>query len=84
MILYTVRRYLAFGEEEWDALSWDRQQAYLDGLAEDESVPFRFEQTVAPLPAGAQVRTGVDAGTNVISLAGMLAGLEAGRTRGGN
>ncbi len=38
------------------------------------------------MPGGAmgpQVRTNVDAGTNVINLADMLAGLEAGRKPGG-
>lgn len=83
MILYSVRRYLQFSEAEWDGLSWDRQRAYLDGLAEDESVPFRFETSASPLPAAAQVRTDVDAGTNVIDLTDMLAGLEAGRKKPG-
>ena len=82
MILYAVRRYLNFTEAEWDALSWDRQRAYLDGMADDESVPFSFQSAPTALPfgpSGPQVRTGVDAGTNVISLTDMLAGFEAGR-----
>ena len=86
VILYSVRRYLNFTEEEWDALSWDRQRAYLDGLSEDESVPFSFQAAQTAMPGGTmgpQVRTNVDAGTNVINLADMLAGLEAGRKKPG-
>ena len=50
-------------------------------MAEDESVPFRFDVAASGPPAGMQARTGVDAGTNVIDLTGMLAGLEAGASR---
>ena len=44
-------------------------------------MPFRFEVAASAAPAGMQVRSNVDAGTNVISLADMLAGLEAGAGR---
>ena len=49
-------------------------------------MPFSFQPAQTAMPAGAmgpQVRTNVDAGTNVISLAGMISGLEAGRKPGG-
>jgi hypothetical protein len=49
-------------------------------------VPFSFQAAQTSMPAGAtgpQVRTGVDTGTNVINLADMLAGLEAGRKKPG-
>jgi len=49
-------------------------------------VPFSFQAAQTALPGGAmgpQVRVNVDAGTNVIDLAGMLAGLEAGRKKPG-
>jgi hypothetical protein len=62
-------------------LTWDIQQALLEGLAEDESVPFRYEAT-ATQPFGAQgprVRTNVQTGADVIDLTAMLDGLEAGR-----
>jgi hypothetical protein len=55
-------------------------------MDEDESVPFSFQAAQTAMPGGAtgpQVRTGVDAGTNVINLADMLAGLEAGRKKPG-
>jgi hypothetical protein len=49
-------------------------------------VPFSFQAAQTAMPGGAmgpQVRTGVDAGTNVINLADMMAGLEAGRKKPG-
>ena len=49
-------------------------------MADDESVPFRFETAASAPPAGVQART-VDTGTNVINLADMIAGLESGPRR---
>jgi len=63
-------------------LSWDRQRAYLDGLSEDESVPFSFQATGTTMPEGPYgptVRTGVKTGADVIDLTAMIAGLESGR-----
>jgi hypothetical protein len=58
---------------------------YLDGLDQEEEIPFSlgagdggFEDgSTAPGQQGPTIRTGVDAGTNVIDLAAMRAELEA-------
>lgn len=78
MILYAVRRWLQFTADEWDALSWDLREAYLEGLSNEEDIPFRIEQ--APLGAtgteGPATRT-VDAVVAVIDLDAMRMELEA-------
>lgn len=68
------------------ALSWDLQQTYLDGLSEDEEIPFRMVpdagrrfrpgEEAAPGTAGPGMREGVDAGVKVIDLAAMKTELE--------
>ena len=40
VILYAVRRWLHFTPDEWDALSWDLREMYLDGLSNEEGIPF--------------------------------------------
>jgi hypothetical protein len=60
---------------------------YLDGLDQEEEIPFTRNNDagqkfggggeVAPGMEGPTIRTGVDAGTNVIDLAAMRAELEA-------
>jgi hypothetical protein len=62
------------------------QRCYLDGLAEDESVPFGWQEhtgEVTPGMNGPQIRENVDAGTDVIDLTAMRAELEADRARRG-
>jgi hypothetical protein len=79
-----VRKYLHIGVEEWDSLGWDVQQVYIDGLAADEEVPFRVEEGTEQLLAAGQgpnIRSNVDAGTDVIDLAKMKAELEEARDR---
>ena len=72
---------------EWDKLSWDLQQTYLDGLAEDESVPFSYKGSesetgdLTPGLAGPQIRENVDMGQKVLDLTAFRAELEAGRAR---
>ena len=58
------------------------QETYLDGLSEDKEIPFTVSRSVpvemaTPGVDGPQTRTGVDAGTNVFDLRGMIADLEA-------
>jgi hypothetical protein len=79
-----VRRWLHYSEDEWDALSWDRRQAYLDGLSAEEDIPFRIEPDPFQVPerqaaAGGDgpVTRRVDAGPAVIDLAAMKRELEA-------
>lgn len=66
-------------------LAWDIQRAYLDGLHEDESVPFRWRETepgeITPGVSGPQIRENVDPGTKVIDLSAMRAELEAARSK---
>lgn len=56
---------------------------YLEGLSDEEDIPFRISRDVsaqqqeAPARRGPAVREGVDAGTDVIDLAAMKAELEA-------
>lgn len=72
-------------EADWDGCSWDLQRSYLEGLDEDESVPFRIEFG-GQLPTGEQgpqVREGVDPGVQVISITDMRQQLEAARSKGG-
>lgn len=78
MILYAVRKYLAMAAEEWEALSWDMQQTYLDGLTEDPEVPFRLEQDISR-PAGrgqGPVTRTADTGAEVFDLRAMINELE--------
>lgn len=68
---------------EWDATGWDEQRALLEGLENDDSVPFGFSESggdeMTPGVAGPTVRSNVDAGTSVIDLAAMRAELEGAR-----
>lgn len=72
---------------QWDELSWDIQRAYLEGLAEDESVPFSWKEgggepgEMTPGVAGPQIRENVDMGQKVFDLTAFRAELEAGRAR---
>ena len=62
------------------------QKCYLDGLAEDESVPFTWKEETGELTpgmAGPVRRENVDAGTDVIDLTAMRAELEAERAKRG-
>lgn len=69
------------GPAEWDALSWDLQRTYLDGLEQDEEVPFAFKEA-DPFESGSpRIRENVDAGTDVIDLTKMRQELEAARGR---
>lgn len=87
MILYAVRRYLGFSQPEWDDLTWDLRRAYLEGLSDDETVPFAIEDNASAgaFPQGMQpnIRR-ADAGTDVIDLAAMREELEAGRRKAGS
>jgi hypothetical protein len=70
---------------EWAALSWDLQETYLQGLAEDPNVPFSFSEgnpfgepgqegpQGMPQPVIRQVET--DA--KVFDIRGMIAELES-------
>jgi hypothetical protein len=65
--------------EQWHALSWDMQETYLSGLAEDPEVPFSREavaEQVTPGVTGPATRENVDAGTNVFDITAMIADLE--------
>lgn len=65
------------------------QQAYLEGLSEEEGIPFRLRYDVsarfrpgedpAPGMAGPVIRKDVDGGADVINLTAMIAELEAAR-----
>jgi len=62
------------------------QKCYLDGLAEDESVPFSFREEnteLTPGMAGPKVRENVDMGADVLDLTAMRAELEADRSKKG-
>lgn len=69
-------------------MRWDLRRAYLEGLDQDESVPFHMEVSEMPMLAGApggfRVRENVDAGVEVIDLTALRAELEAGRRKGGD
>ena len=72
------------GSEEWDALSWDMRDTYLDGLSEDPEVPFRLTRggpDAAAAGDGPAVRQAAGGGAEVIDLRAMIADLEAGRLR---
>lgn len=77
-----MRRYLNLSAEEWAALSWDLQETYLTGLADDPQVPFRFSEQ--PFEPGQDVAPGfpqpvirkVDTGAKVFDIRGMIAELE--------
>jgi hypothetical protein len=72
-------------------MRWDVRRTYLEGLDQDESVPFAMQEAAewsgpTGAPPGVQVRQNVDAGAEVINLTAMMAELEAGRRqqRGGD
>lgn len=61
-------------------MRWDLRRTYLEGLDQDESVPFRWEiREDGPGVPGFKIRENVDAGVQVIDLNAMRAELEAGR-----
>ena len=68
-------------------MRWDLRRAYLEGLDQDESVPFSMEVSDLPSPLGApsgfKVRENVDAGVKVIDLTAMRTELEAARQQKG-
>jgi hypothetical protein len=70
----------------WEAMPWDVQQVYLDGLDADKDIPFQRNQDAggrfgggeaAPGMDGPTIRENVDIGVQVIDLAKMRAELEA-------
>jgi hypothetical protein len=69
------------GAEAWGALSWDLQETYMFGMAEDPQVPFSIAEGAGRIPAaaggdGPQVRE-ADTGAQVFDLTAMIADLEA-------
>jgi hypothetical protein len=69
--------------EQWNALSWDMQETYLTGLAQDPEVPFSREETpawergaAATGTDGTQVRK-VDTGAQVFDIRGLITELES-------
>lgn len=79
-----ARRYLSLSAPEWDALGWDLQRAYLEGMEQDESVPLVFERRrgMDGIPPGLRPREREVQGAPVIDITGMIAGLEATRNGG--
>ena len=75
MILYAARRWLHYEAQEWDALSWDLRETYLEGLSAEEDIPFRMDRGHGP-GEGPAVRQ-VDAAVAVIDLDAMRQELEA-------
>lgn len=77
-----ARRYLGLGAEEWRALPWDVQRAYLEGMEADESVPLTFDKE-----GGDEVTPGVPDGVQrrraevpaVLDVEAMLADLDPAR-----
>lgn len=63
---------------EWQATSWAEQKALLEGMDEDENVPFRLDEEQVPGPT---VRENVDAGVDVIDITRFRDELEADRRR---
>lgn len=63
--------------------------AYLEGLSEDESVPFSWKKDssgqgeLTPGVSGPQIREGVDMGSRVFDLTAFRAELETGRQQQG-
>jgi hypothetical protein len=55
------------------------QRAYLQGLEDDGTLSFSEGESEGEMPEGTVHRANVDAGTDVIDLAGMRAELEAAR-----
>lgn len=80
-----MRRWLNISRAEWDAMTWDTQQTYLDGLSAEEDIPFSIaadtsrpqEPEAATGTDGPTVRRGVNTGASVIDLGAMIADLEA-------
>lgn len=82
-----MRRWLYYSKDEWDALTWDLQQTYLDGLSAEEDIPFRIDADAgtafhpgaaeATGTEGPTVRTGVNTGAPILDLRAMITALEA-------
>ena len=66
--------------EEWDGLGWDTQQAYLEGMEQDESVPLTINKEV-PAEVIPGLRPGEPPAAAVIDITSMISGLEASRGR---
>jgi hypothetical protein len=82
-VLYVAQRYLNLSAEQWGALSWDLQETYLTGLAQDPEVPFSREETPAweraGVPAGTAgpVTRKAHTGAQVLDITAMIAELES-------
>lgn len=76
-----ARRYLNLGHDEWQALPWPVQRAYLEGMEADESVPLVTRDRGPGEAAESRLRWQErnQAPAEVIDLTGMIAGLEAAR-----
>lgn len=79
-----ARKHLNYGPEEWRALPWPVQRAYLDGMEADESVPLVMQQREADdgMPEGMRWQVRNEAPAEVIDLTGMISDLEAARGAG--
>jgi hypothetical protein len=77
-----ARRYLSLSAPEWDALGWDIQRTYLEGMEHDESVPLVFERRrgMDGIPPDLRPREREVQGAGVIDITAMISGLEATRS----
>ena len=80
--MYLARRYFQLSPPEWDALGWDIQRIYMDGLEAEEVVSFDRGESEGAIPShaagGPQTRT-ADPGTKVIDITALRSELEARR-----
>jgi hypothetical protein len=69
---------------EWDALGWDVQRMYLEGMGDDESVPLSFGRREAGegMPEEMRWAEREAQGASVIDITAMISGLEASRGAG--
>jgi hypothetical protein len=64
-------------------MTWDLQETYLNGLADDEDIPFSVNRAAAdpgeatPGMQGPTVREGVDTGADVLDLTAFIREMEA-------
>jgi hypothetical protein len=69
--------------DAWNALSWDLQETYLTGLAQDPEVPFSREETPAWERGAAATGTDgpvvrqADTGAQVFDIRGLITELES-------
>ncbi len=80
--MYFARRYLALSPPEWDALGWDVQRMYLEGMEADESVPLTFDRPAPAAPEGFRPRERTAEGAPVIDITGLISDLEGSRRSG--